>query len=407
MNTDHLVLYENISQCLTLSGVAKKNGRTPKEQDLGLIQNAACVVDNSTNSIVWIGAQEALPAEFQAIVNVFSSEGEVWLPELVECHTHLIYAGERFHDYALRSQGKTYKEVSETGGGILSTVTHTREASLNRLLENAHEELERFQKYGVGVIEIKSGYGLSLESELKCLECIRELQSQTSVLLVPTFMPAHALPPEYKGKTEDYVRVICNDWIPEVAKNNLALFFDVFVDDGYFSAAQARQMALAAKEHGMKLKLHCDQFVDIGGTALAVEMGATSCDHLDHVSEENIRRLGGADTVAVLCPGASLFTGTPYAPARKLIDAGIRVALSTDYNPGTCPSRNLPLMTTIACSQMKMTVAESIAAITYNAAVALGLENKLGSLEPGKQFRVTHLNAQSYEVLPYCFGELE
>ncbi|MBI4405393.1 MAG: imidazolonepropionase [Deltaproteobacteria bacterium] len=407
MNTDHFVLYENIKQCVTLAGVAKNSGRHPKEADLGVISDAAVVVNNQTNRIEWIGKNAELPTEFGDLAARFSCEEEVWLPELIECHTHLIYAGTRHHDFALRCLGKTYQQIASEGGGILSTLTHTRKASPGELLESASSELEHFQKYGVGTIEIKSGYGLSLESELRILKCIQELQHHTSVLLAPTFMPAHATPPEFKGQTDEYVKLICKEWIPEVAKNKLAVFFDAFVEEGYFSVEQARTMCEAALASGLKLKLHVDQFTNLGGASLAVDMGAISCDHLDNVGRESIQKLAESKTVAVLLPGASLFTGTPYPPARNLIDAGAIVALSTDYNPGTCPTRNLPLMTTIACCQMGMTIAESIAGITYNAAAALGLQKELGSLEMGKNFRVCQLKADSYEVLPYCFGELE
>jgi imidazolonepropionase len=296
--------------------------------------------------------------------------------------------------------------VASEGGGILRTLAYTREATPEELLEQAAAELERFQQYGVGTIEIKSGYGLSWESELKILECIQKLQETSSVAIVPTFLPAHATPPEYRGKTDQYVDLICQEWIPAVAEKELATFFDVFIENGYFDLAQAEKLCRAALEHDFKLKLHCDQFTEMGGTALGVELGAQSVDHLDQVSDAGIQRVAGSDTVAVLCPGASLFTGTPFPRARQLIDAGARVALSTDFNPGTCPSRNLPLMTTIACSQMKMTVAEAIAAVTYNAAAALGMEGDLGSLEVGKAFRACQLKAESFEILPYCFGEL-
>lgn len=283
----------------------------------------------------------------------------------------------------------------------------TREASGEALVEHAAKDLARFQKFGIGTLEIKTGYGLTLESELRALEVIRALSEHAAMLLVPTFLPAHATPPEYKGRTDAYVDLICAEWLPEVAKTGLASFFDVFVENGYFSAQQARKLLHSALDQGFKLKVHSDQFSSLGGTQLGIELGASSIDHLDHISNEDIRALGESKTVAVLLPGASLFTGTPYPPARELIDAGARVALSTDYNPGTCPSRNLPLMTTIACTQMKMTVPEAIAAVTYNAAAALDLEDRVGSLTPGKEFRVCTLDADSYEALPYCFGEME
>lgn len=405
--TDHLLMYENVTQVVTLAGVAKKKGRRPTLEDLGVIENAAVVVDTNHNRIEWLGEQGALPKEYRSIVNTASGDGEVWLPELVECHTHLVHAGTRHHDYSLRCAGKTYQEVAHEGGGILRTLAFTRDASFAELLSSAQAEIDRFQRYGVGTLEIKSGYGLSLESELKILEVIQALKESTSVHLVPTFLPAHAVPPEFRDRTDDYVDVICREWIPAVTEKKWAKFFDVFIEEGYFSLKQAEKLCMAALDRGLGLKLHCDQFTDLGGARLGVDLGAQSVDHLDNISADSIKKVAASETVAVLCPGASLFTGTPYAPARKLIDAGARVAVSTDYNPGTCPSRNLPLMTTIACSQMKMTVAEALAAITYNAAAALGLENEVGTLEAGKAFRACHLKADSFEVLPYCFGDLE
>jgi len=402
-----LVLYENIAQLVTLKGVAEKKGRNIVEADLGVIENAAVVVDDQTTNIEWVGPMDELSDAHRDVANVFSGEGEVWLPELVECHTHLVYGGQRHHDYALRCKGQTYQQVAESGGGILRTIIYTREATHEELFESAHHELERFQKYGVGVIEIKSGYGLDLETEIKTLEVIRDLQKHTSVILIPTFLPAHATPPEFRGRTDDYVKVICDEWIPEIAKRKLAVFFDAFIEEGYFSVDQARKMAAVAQANGLKLKFHCDQFKDLGGTDLAVELKASSVDHLDSSQEATLKKLAASDTTAVLCPGASLFTKTPYANARLLLDQGGRVALSTDYNPGTCPSRNLPLMTTIACSQMKMTIPEALVAITYNAAAALHLEDKLGAILPGRPFRTCQLKAESYEVLPYSFGELD
>lgn len=406
MNIDNLVIYENISQLLTLEGVVKKEGRNVKKEDLGVLENASVIADPETSLIVWVGKTSDTPKEYSKVVNRFSSVGEIWLPELVECHTHLVYAGTRTRDFGLRCEGKSYLQVAEEGGGILSTIKDTRKASGAELEESAIHSVDLFQKYGIGTIEIKSGYGLSLESELKILNVIRNLSEKTSVHLIPTFLPAHATPPEFKGRTEEYVDIICTEWIPEVAKEGLALFFDVFVEEGYFSVAQTKKLCEKALEAGLKLKLHADQFNALGGTELGVDLGAASIDHLDNASDSAIKKLAHSQTVAVLCPGASLFTGNPYPPARKILDAGGIVALSTDFNPGTSPTRNLPLMTTLACSQMKMTVAEAIASVTYNAAKALCLEDEVGALLPGRPFRACQLHAESFEVLPYCFGEL-
>ena len=249
MNTDNLIVYTNISQVLTLEGVAKKEGRHTEEKDLGIIENATVVVDTSTGEILWIGSSQTLPSEYQNAANTKPSEGMVWIPELVECHTHLVYAGNRHHDYALRSQGKTYQQIASQGGGILSTLNETRKASLDELVQKAEQELDYFQSYGVGVVEIKSGYGLTLDQELKILECIEKLTSKTSIHLVATFMPGHMTPPEFKGKTDEYIDVVCREWIPEVAKKKLAAFFDVFVEQGYFSVDQTRKLCDSARAH--------------------------------------------------------------------------------------------------------------------------------------------------------------
>jgi len=402
-----MVVHQNVSQCLTLAGVARKRGRRPEECDLGLIENAAIALDTDSGTVEWVGPQNELPARYRSAAETIDGSGWIVMPALVECHTHLIHAGDRSRDYSLRAAGLTYQQVARAGGGILSTLAHTRAASPDALFERALVDIARFEKDGVGCIEIKTGYGLSLESEIRILECVARLRSRVSARLVATFMPAHATPPEFEGRTQAYVDTICREWIPAVSSRKLAEFFDVFIEEGYFSLAQGAQLCEAARSHGLGIKIHGEQFHELGSATLGADLGATSVDHLDHLSENGITRLAASETVAVLLPGASLYTGTPFPPARALINAGARVALSTDYNPGTCPSRNLPLMTTLACSQMRMTVPEALAAVTYNAAAALGLEDRMGSLEPGKSSSLCRFRAGSYHRLTYCFGEME
>ncbi len=397
------IVYENIRQCLTLQGVRERGGRGVTQKDLGVIEDAAVVVGEEL--VLWVGPRKSLPDTYAKDRRV-SAEGAVWMPALIECHTHLVYGGSRVHDYALRCTGKTYQEIAKAGGGILSTVQATREATPDLLTARALEDLAPFRQRGVACLEIKSGYGLTLESEIKMLECIQDLQDKTSLTLIPTFLPAHAVPPEYQGKTDAFVDLIRTEWIPEIARRKLALFFDAFVEDGYFSVEQTRKMAQTALDHGLKVKLHADQFTDSGATQLGVDLGAVSCDHLDSVSEAGVQAIAKSNTVAVLAPGASIFTGTPFPPARRLLDAGAVVALTTDFNPGTCPSRNLPLMLTIACSQMKMTIPEAIAAATYNAAAALSIQDGLGTIEVGRHFQVASLPLESFEELAYRYGEI-
>ncbi len=394
--------YTNISQLITLKGVAADEGRHPSEEKLTIISEGAVVVDDTTQRINWVGSALEIPKDCEKTVDC---NGETWFPEFIECHTHLIFAGERSREYKWRCSGVTYQDIAARGGGILNTLQSTRVASIEKLVEKGLPHLETFRKKGVGTIEIKSGYGLTLESELKILEVIERLRKQFSGTLFSTLLAAHAVPPEFKDKADDYVNLICAEWIPEVARQKKAQFFDVFIEEGFFSLKQGEKLCTVAKDNGFQIKLHVDQFNDLGGSRLGVEIGAVSVDHLDHISEISIERVAKSKTVAVLCPGASLFVGTPYPPARKLIDRGGRVAISTDFNAGTCTSRNLPLMATLACSQMKMTPAEAITAMTYNAAAALGIEKTRGSIEVGKDFRVTRLHIPSYESVPYFFGE--
>ncbi len=395
-------VFDHIRQCLTLTGAAQKRGRHCTETDLGIIDDAAVVVTDGT--IIWVGPEKNLPSKFAGLPRTSANQA-VWLPALVECHTHLVFAGNRHLDYAARCGGRTYQEIAAQGGGILSTVHATRKAPLSELLARAQKELLFFASRGVGCLEIKSGYGLTLESEIKMLECIQQLQALTPIQLVPTFLPAHAVPIEFKGRADRYVETICQEWIPEITRRNLAHFFDAFVEDGYFTPAQTRRMAEVATRHGLRIKLHVDQFTNQNGTALGVELGATSCDHLDVVSKEGIQKIATSQTVAVLAPGASLFTGTPYPPARALIDAGAQVAITTDFNPGTCPSHNLPLMMTLACSQMKMTLPEAIVACTYNAAVAIGQQSQFGTIEVGRPFHVWQTPVQHFAEIAYRFGD--
>jgi len=392
-----------IRQLATFAGVAANQGRRPTTEDLSIVDDGAVAVDDK-GQIVWVGAARNLPASVGALGARIDS---LWLPALVECHTHFLFAGSRARDFALRAIGQSYADVAKSGGGILSTVRSTREASDATLESLGKQRLAAFAAKGTAVVEGKTGYALSWEHELRCLETLQRLDGTHGVRVISTFLPAHAVPPEYRGRKDDYVEELCTRWIPDVGRRKLARFADVFVEAGYFDLSDAKRIAAAAKAAGLGLKVHADQFHDSGATQLAVELGAVSVDHGDHAAPSAVAALAKSETVAVLLPGASLYAGTPFPPARKFLDAGAVVALSTDFNPGTSPTTNLPLMTTLGCTQLKMTVAESLAAVTYAAAKALGVADQFGSLQAGKTFTVASFDVSNVEEIPARFGEVE
>lgn len=391
-----------IRRLATFAGVAAKNGRKPEREDLTLVDDAAVAVDVDGN-VLWIGKARSLP---ESLGFARSPIDELWMPALVDCHTHFLFGGDRANEFAMRAGGMSYGDVAKAGGGILSTMKATRQTTDAELLRLGRERLGAFARRGVAIVEGKTGYALSWEHELRCLEAYRALDGHEGVAVVATFLPAHAVPPEFRGRKKDYVDLLTETWIPAVGAKKLARFADVFVENGYFDLDDARRIAAAARTAGLRLKVHADQFHDSGATALAVDLGAASVDHGDFASADAVRDLAGSETVAVLLPGASLYAGTPFPPARKFLDAGAVVALSTDFNPGTSPTTNLPLMATLGCTQLKMTVPEALAAITYAAAKALGLESTYGSLEPGKRFAVAAFDLATPEDLPARFGEV-
>jgi imidazolonepropionase len=321
----------------------------------------------------------------------------------------VVFGGERSLEFQMRAAGKSYQEIAAAGGGIRSTVRETRAASREELFEQGRRHLGWLLRYGVTTVEVKSGYGLSLHDELRILEVYRGLAGVVPQTLVPTLLGAHAVPVEYVagsgGGPEAYVDLVVERMIPEAAARGLARFCDVFVEEDAFTLAQARRVLEAGLEHGLRPKLHADQLSAGGGAELAAEVGAVSADHLDHVSDEGIAALAAAGVTAVLLPGAVFFLGLHhYAPARRLLEAGVRVALSTDFNPGTCYTENVFLMGTIASTCMKMTAAEVLLALTINAAHAVGLAEEVGSLEVGKRADILILDTTSHLTIPYHWG---
>ncbi len=341
---------------------------------------------------------------------LIDATGKTVTPGLVDAHTHLVWAGWRDEEYELRLKGATYLEIMEAGGGIMSTVLATRLASEAELQQLTKARLARMLAHGTTTVEVKSGYGLSIEDELKSLRTVRDLNIElqaagTGPRIAPTFLGAHAVPAEYAGDQEGYVNLVIDKMLPAVVAEGLAEWCDVFCDVGAFTADQTRRILAAAKALGMGARLHANEFARVGAIQVAAEMGAISADHLLVLEPEDIETLKEAGTIAVLLPGTPLGLGLGhYAPARTLIEAGVPVALATDCNPGTCPCENLALMISLACSQMKMTPTEAIVAATINSAYALNRSDLLGSLEPGKLADIVIWNAPNHRHLAYHFG---
>jgi imidazolonepropionase len=397
--TSH-VLVRNAAQIVTLDGGAGA---------LGVIDRGAMSVREGR--IVWAGPERDLPpAEAPAReTRVLDAQGCAIVPGLVDCHTHTVFAGDRCDDFELRVSGLGYAELARRGGGIATTVRATRAADEDTLRAAAEARLSRMLAYGVTCVEIKSGYGLDVENELKMLRVIRSLGERVGARIVPTFLGAHAVPPELRSDTNGrarYVDLVVEEMIPRVAEEGLARFCDVYLEAGVaFDAADARRILEAARARGLGLKVHADQLADGGGAALAAELGAISADHLEHTSALGARALARAQVVGVLLPGASSFLGgAHHAPARRLADAGVELALATDCNPGTAPTEALPLCASIACTQMGLSPGEALRAMTLGGAAALGLQAEIGSLAPGKEADFVVLDAPDWRHLVWRFG---
>ncbi len=336
---------------------------------------------------------------------VLDCGGRLVTPGLVDCHTHLVYGGSRADEYERRLAGASYLEIFEGGGGIHATVRDTRAASEDDLLSSARRRAEVFLSHGTTAAEVKSGYGLTTEDELKMLRAAARLGKELPLKIIPTFLGAHAIPSEYADRRDDFVALLTDEMIPAVTAEGLAEYADVFCDRGAFNVDETRAVLAAARDAGLKLRLHADEFEPLGGTELAVEMGAASVDHLAVVTTAGIDALAGSDTVAVLLPGTTVFLGSShFAPARKLIDAGALVAVASDHNPGSCHAASLRTILTPGTTYLKMTPTEMLHAVTINAAYSLGRADRLGSLEPGKAADVAVFDAADVDELFYDWG---
>jgi imidazolonepropionase len=393
------LVIKHATQLATSAGSRARRG--PEMAQLRVIADAAVAIRDGT--IAFVGATTDLPKEFDEAESI-DAAGKTIVPGFVDSHTHTIFAGDRTGEFEQRLQGRSYQEITAAGGGINATVEPVRRAAKSTLAALARRRLDQMLAFGVTTVEVKSGYGLTMAEELKCLEVIADLNEAGPQDLVPTFLGAHVVPKEFADNRDGYIRSVIDQMLPEVARSRLARFCDVFCETGVFSIEESERILGRARELGLGLKLHADELTTLGGAELAARLGAVSADHLLCISDEGIDALARSHTVATLLPGTAFFLGMPYAPARRLIERGAAVALASDCNPGTCPTENLPLVGAIACAQMRMLPAEALTAMTLNAAAALGVADRLGSLGPGKQADLVICAVPDYRHLFYHFG---
>jgi len=362
----------------------------------------ACAGDK----IIAVGSpDEVRPrVELTSKTQIIDAEGKTVTPGLIDPHTHLIFGGSREDEFYLRAQGADYMEIMAAGGGILSSVRATRAASLTELVASGRQRLCWMLRQGVTTVECKSGYGLDLETELKQLEAVRILQREQPVELVPTFLGAHAWPPEYQEDHQGYLEFLLDTVLPAVREQGVAEYVDVFTEKGVFSVEQSRRIFARARELGFRLRVHADEMHNLGGAELAAELGMASADHLLMISDQGIQALAASEVIPILLPGTAFSLRKPYAPARKMLEAGLPLALATDFNPGSCPTASLHLVMSLACLYMAMTPEEVFNAVTINAAHSLQRSDRLGSLEPGKQADVVIFAADDFRKIPYFIG---
>ena len=399
------LLITGASQILTLRGNGPRRGDSVSR--LSIEKDGAILV--SDGRIAAVGSQsrvEKLPEAKRA--QKLDVGGRVILPGFVDSHTHLIHAASRAEEYELKIQGASYEEIARKGGGILNSVKKLRAATASALKQRARTALEEFAAYGTTTVEAKSGYGLDVASELKILQLQRELNAEQPLEIISTFLGAHVVPAEFRSLAngpEKYIALLLQQMLPEVVNSGLAEFCDVFCDRGAFTRNQSKRILSEAQRHGLAPRLHAEQLSRTGATSLAVELHAASCDHLERINDADIRALAKSRTVATLLPGCDFHLGWKnYAPARRLIAAGAIVALATDYNPGTSPTVSMPMILSIACTQLRMTPAEAIAAATINPAFSLRREKEIGSLEKGKRADLAVFEVEDYREIPYYFG---
>lgn len=396
-----LTLLKNPAQIVTVDTGGKQFKKGNEMNSLGILTGHSIVIEDTIIKD-FIPTAKAAKKKFDTVVDL---EGKIILPGLVDCHTHTAFAGSRANEFRLKLKGATYEEIAKAGGGINNTVQSIRKSSFEELVKIIRPRLNYFISQGVTTLEIKSGYGLSYYDEIKLLQVINFFKNESKIDIIPTFLGAHTIPPEYKNDPSKYVSIIIDEMLPFIADKKLAAFCDAFCEKTAFSPAQVDQIFTAAKKMEFALKLHSEQFNVLGGVDVALKHNVTSIDHLEVVSDEDLIKLSNTNIVSVLLPGVSFFLGYGFAPARKIIDSGGIVALSTDYNPGSSHIANLNLIMSLACLKMKMTVEETISAVTINAAKALSVEKETGSIEIGKKADFAVFNTTDYSDIVYNVGK--
>ncbi len=395
-----LTLFKNPKQIVTINsnGTGYKRGKLMNK--IGVLENHSVLVeDGIIKRVVKNSSLDKI--KFDKKIDLLD---KIILPGFVECHTHTAFAGSRAEEFKLKLQGVDYEEIAKRGGGITNTMQAVRESSFDDLINIIKPRINYFIKQGITTLEIKSGYGLSFYDEIKLLQVIKELNKTSPIEIIATFLGAHTFPPEYKNDNEKYIELINTELIPYIAEHKLAKFCDAFCELNAFSAEQTERIFVVAKEHGLKLKLHSEQFNSIGGLEVALNMDAVSVDHLEVLKEEQIDMFFNSNTTAVLLPGVSFFLDYQYAPARKLIDANAIVALATDYNPGSSHISNIQIIMSLAAIKMNMTIEEVITAITLNSANALDISDEVGSIEVGKSADFAVFDANDYSDIVYNIG---
>lgn len=397
-----ITILTNIASLVTVCSGAARARTGADMQDIGEIRNGAVVHDGST--ILWVGEASALPPAYVEGAKIIDCTGKTVMPGFVDSHTHMVFAGSRSHEFARRLAGASYADIAAEGGGILTTMKAVRRASVDELASVGRGLVDSAVRHGSTTIEIKSGYGLDIDSELRLLEAAGRLKQEGKAHIHVTFLGAHAVPPEWKHDPEGYVQLVINDMLPAVAHQGIAEFCDVFTDQGFFTREQSTRILRAARELGLKLKVHADEIALVGASDMAAELGCISADHLEHSTMREVHLLRDAGVVCTLLPGTAYTLRLPFPDARMMISQGAIVALATDCNPGSCFTENMQTILSLACINMHMSIEEAITAATINGAAALGISHLTGSIDVGKRPDIVIYNVPRYHDVVYHFG---